>query len=423
MARAGDVRIAVRESRMAALLRERPATEVLPELARMPMSGWALVLFGVSFPFLRLTAHAGLLTAVLALLCLFAWRVERRGRILLTSMDRCVALLALLYLGSSLLGEGEPRVGFLYAAMAAIWFPARDELRCPACRRRLLCGMQAGLFVTSVIGILQYATGRAELKWVDVTRFGDIGGRVVSVFSNPNILAVYLLMVLPCAWMGFFREEEGWRARRRSLAVALVGSACLLLTWSRGAWLAGMIELLFVVIFSGRRPLAAGLLASPFAICLLPWIPANVGKRFLSIRDLGESSVRYRLQTWRGVGEAMLSHPFGVGSGEVAFRAAYLPHAVSGTETVMHAHQLFLQLGLEVGLVGVFVFLLFLWLLLRRVVRDGDRSGGALAVLGVILMGLSDYVWYDAGMAAMFWLMAAMAVSRPAEPVKESEKI
>ncbi len=406
--RAGSIRISFRESLTATRLRGRGWTESLyPTAGRW--TGRSVTLFSTVLPFLSLLSHPGAIGAGLCLLSFCFFLLEGGLRARYATADGCVALLAGAYLLSGLLSEGDILPGLLCAAVCLVWFPARAVLQDSAARRRLLLGMRGSFGIVSLIGILQYVTGRAELRWVDTVRFGDIGGRVVSVFSNPNVLAVYLLLMLPLAICGAWEEEGSRVSRRWSAAVAAMGLLCLLLTWSRGAWLGAMLEVVLLLAFGSRETLAAGLLALPFLPGGLLFLPGNILRRFLSIGDLGESSIRYRLLTWRGAVEAILSHPFGVGAGEAAFRAAYLPHAVSGTETVMHAHQLFLQLSLDAGVCGLGAFLLFLICLLRRWLREGGGDGGGVAICGVLVMGLFDHIWYSVGLQGLFWVIAALA--------------
>ena len=114
-------------------------------------------------------------------------------------------------------------------------------------------------------------------------------------------------------------------------------------------------------------------------------------------------------------------HPWGVGIGERAFGSIYPHFAVSGTENVMHTHQIFLQLLTEVGISGLVMFLLILVCLFLSVLYGathleasarGELLGGGCGILGVLVMGLFDHVSYHRGMLALFWILAAF-VSAP----------
>ena len=99
-------------------------------------------------------------------------------------------------------------------------------------------------------------------------------------------------------------------------------------------------------------------------------------------------------------------HPLGIGVGEWAWRIIYPHYAVSGTKTVMHAHNIFLQVAIELGIVGVVLFLLLLVWALRRGIRKKNIVAVA-GVAGVLFMGQFDHLWYYPGMLVPFWSMLA----------------
>ena len=127
------------------------------------------------------------------------------------------------------------------------------------------------------------------------------------------------------------------------------------------------------------------------------------------------------------------AHPWGIGVGEESFRRVYPSFAVSGTETVMHAHRLFGQIGVELGWGGaVLLAVTFLLILLESVRRCGGEDardrGEILALLacllGGLVMGLFDYVWYHYGVFWLFWTLCAClcALARNEEEKHEKGK-
>ena len=57
--------------------------------------------------------------------------------------------------------------------------------------------------------------------------FSDISGRVVSTFENPNVLAEYLIMILPIAAAGFLTSKD----TSQKLSFLMIGSILGALTY------------------------------------------------------------------------------------------------------------------------------------------------------------------------------------------------
>ncbi|MBQ7391397.1 MAG: O-antigen ligase family protein, partial [Clostridia bacterium] len=265
------------------------------------------------------------------------------------------------------MGAGRAVDSLVAALLTSVWFFARRFVYEENAKKLVFLSSFA-LLIVSAIGVGQYLFGMAELRWVDAKRFGDIGGRVTSFFDNPNILAVYLLLYFPFSlWATFLPQNKG-RWRFFYATTTILCALCILLTWSRGAWLGFAFEILIFLLFHSRKS-RYWLRFAPFLLLAVPLLPSNFKARLFSIGDLGESSIRYRLQTWRGTLKMIGAHPVGIGVGERAWRAIYPPFAVSGTKTVMHAHNIFLQVATELGVVGFIVFLILIGIALLYAFR------------------------------------------------------
>ncbi|MBR3894631.1 MAG: O-antigen ligase family protein [Clostridia bacterium] len=331
--------------------------------------------------------------------------------------DAAVLPVALSMLFSGFFGAGGGS-GLLHAlssfVLVLFWFPMRSLFRREAWKKRALLALKSAALISAVWGIAEYVSGRAELRWVDFSRFSDIGGRVCGPFENPNIFAVFLVAVTPLFLQG--TPEAGSRLLRvgnlLSLGACLL---CIVFTWSRGAWLAILAALIcFFVFYSGRtrRWFLWGAIPVGIAACFLPH---SVTNRFLSIGSLSESSINYRFLTWRGVLAMIRAHPWGIGAGNDAFATVFPTYAVKGTERTAHAHALFLQILIEQGVPGLLIFLFFLIALVisfTRTLRSTRAGRGTViaafcGIIGVLTMGLFDYVWYHRGMLFLFFALAA----------------
>ncbi len=365
-----------------------------------------------AFPLFQLLEHSTfwLLPICAFLLFWFLRTLFQKGKAKLDFADFLVLLLLLLQISVAFTGYGRAEDALTAALLTSVWFFARHFFE-----RR---GEEAFVFLSSLallavsaIGVGQYLFGAAELRWVDATRFADIGGRVTSLFSNPNILAVYLLLYFPLSlWAIFSPQNRGWLRFFYALT-AILCALCILFTWSRGAWLGLALEVLLFLLFYSRKSRIAVLWLPPLALLSLPFLPQNFRGRLFSIGDLGESSIRYRLQTWQGTWRMLGHHPVGIGVGERAWRVVYPHYAVSGTKSVMHAHNVFLQVATELGVVGLVLFLLLVGISVFRGLQQRRRAA-ATAVVGALVMGLFDHLWYYPGLLVPFWSMLALCAQR-----------
>ncbi len=373
-------------------------------------------------PFLNLLKHPTLFLCVGALVCGGIWMkkaLSGKRSLRFGLIDLIVSLLALLFLFGGLVGiggrEGLFR-GLAYFSVISFWFPASGFFAQSVWRKRAIRGIRLSSLFLGFLGIFQYFFTNIELKWTDMTRFSDIGGRVCGIYSNPNIFAVYLLLSAPFFLMGAADTSKGWNGRILNTAGYFTVLLCTILTWSRGAWLGMLVAFLLFILSDSRRSASLTLLAIPPLSLACLYLPHSVLNRFFSIGQLSESSIRYRLYTWKGVFRMLRAYPFGIGTGDAAFHTVYPQYAVSGTENVMHTHHLLLQVLTELGVFGALIFcilILLLFLMAFHTLRSlhGRRRiqmlGCFCAIVGALTMGMFDYPWYHLGNCFLFFTVAA----------------
>lgn len=249
-----------------------------------------------------------------------------------------------------------------------------------------------------------------EESWVDTSVSGELV-RVFASMGNPNYLGEYMALYLPLGLALWLQQP------RRQLVLAvplLMMGAVLLLTGSRGAWLALLVAgVVFMLMRGGRWTifLFLGILAAPFVL------PDWVLQRLVSAITLQDTSAQYRLNMWQGV-IAML-HKFwvlGTGIGAEVFAKGYeafmLPEARAA-----HAHNLYLQVFAEMGILGIIAVLWTLLAVIRRtfVVGLRPRSSYLLAavpaaLLGLLFHGLVEYIWYNPKLLFAFWAVAGLGM-------------
>ncbi|NLE75419.1 MAG: O-antigen ligase family protein [Chloroflexi bacterium] len=235
--------------------------------------------------------------------------------------------------------------------------------------------------------------------------------RAYGTFQQPNPYGGYLGLTLPLAFALLLAiRARPFRAPLGRLAAlpaaALVGSA-LLMTWSRGAWV-GAAGLSAVAILRNRRAaLAFGGVAVVVALLVVLGaagvMPPAITQRFAGLGDyFGIRDVRgipptdanwavlERLAHWQAAWAMVSDHPWlGVGPGN--YVAVYPAYALPfWRDPLGHAHNIYLNVAAEMGLVGLGAYLLFwiwafvaLWRGLRR--AAGLRQAILLGAIGALV--------------------------------------
>lgn len=245
---------------------------------------------------------------------------------------------------------------------------------------------------------------------------------------NPNVLAGNLApwwpLTLALAWSPPDRRRW-WQILAGVTALVLAGMLAVLA--SRGIWLAlgltGLVLLLVRWPALGRGwPLAVALVW----LAVAQRLPERLAAVTLDSGALGGLSVRAEI--WQravfALGDFALT---GMGLGAWAQVAPVLyPYLHIGVNTtVPHAHQLFLQVGLDLGLPGLALFLatmgLGVWMAWQSYRRYGgrpepenrSRAALTLALLAGLLIilshGLVDAVTWGTKPAVLTWLLLALA--------------
>ena len=280
----------------------------------------------------------------------------------------------------------------------------------------------AGALV-SIYGILQYifGWGYQSAAWVDSDMFSSIGFRVSSTLENPNMLGQYLLLTIPLGGAKLLSSKSVGE-RLYYLCCCGVMCLCMILTYSRGAWLGLLFAgAAFVVLLNPRF-----ILLAPFALIALYFVlPETVVSRFTSIGNMTDNSTSYRVNIWLGT-LAMLKDGYwlcGIGPGDAAFNQIYPAYSYNAI-VAPHSHNLFLQIMCDAGVCALLVFLIILWQFVRTLcVALKDRSNKESSLLqiaflsgmaGFLVQAMTDYSFYNYRVMFMFWayLVLGMAAAR-----------
>lgn len=350
-------------------------------------------------------------------------------------IDAAILLLGLLFVLGGIAtpgGAASLRSALTYALLMSIYMMVANLVRSQDGVRRMTHLLITTCTLIALYGLWQRMADVVEVAFVDMSLFSDLGGRVYATWENPNMLAEYLVLLLPLISSRALQSDRTARRMGYLLCFALA-AFCLVFTWSRGAWLGVIIALFLMLLCLSHKALSYVVLAALPAAALSPLLPERVVRRFVSIGNLADSSVMYRLNLWKGV-EQMLGDWWltGVGVGESAFCAVYTRYALPGIESAMHPHSLYLSLLCSLGVVGLAVFAIAMLLWLRRALeyyRFGEWKDARLTVLGgvagiaaLLIMGLFDDVFYNYRIFFMFWALMGLVSAQLRIGERRSER-
>ncbi|QEQ00698.1 IctB family putative bicarbonate transporter [Thermosynechococcus sp. QKsg1] len=355
-----------------------------------------------------------------------------------------VHLLVLLYWGIALLAtvlSPVPRaamVGLSKLTLYLLFFALAERvMRNERWRSRLLTVYLLTALLVSVEGIRQWIFGAEPLAtWTDPESALANVTRVYSFLGNPNLLAGYLLPSVPLS-AAAIAVWRGWLPKLLAVVMLGMNTASLILTFSRGGWL-GLVAAtiagvgLLGIWFWPRLPLqwrrwgvpTVGGLA--IALCIGAIVSvAPLRERAASIFVArGDSSNNFRINVWTAVQQMIWARPWlGIGPGNVAFNQIYPLYQVNVRFTALSAYSIFLEILVEVGVMGFSVFLWLLavladraWRCLQALRTTANPQGfwlmGAVAsMVGMLTHGLVDTIWFRPEVATLWWLMVAIVAS------------
>ncbi len=272
--------------------------------------------------------------------------------------------------------------------------------------------------LVSLYGLYQFIFGaEAGSGWVDTDMFGSSMVRVYSTLQNPNMLAQFLVLVLPFSAALLLRGEN-WNERFLWLLTSGVITLCLLCTYSRGGWVGALLAAgIFLLLLNPKL-----LLLFPFAlVALYFFLPESILSRFTSIGNLDDSSSSYRVSIWMGSFALIRDYWFcGIGPGVETFNMIY-PHYSYASANAQHSHNLFLQLMVDGGIPMLLLFLWVIFLFCResfRFLSQGKDQPQRLFVIasvagvgGFLAQGMTDYSFYSHRVAFAFWIALGLGLS------------
>jgi putative inorganic carbon (hco3(-)) transporter len=307
--------------------------------------------------------------------------------------------------------------------------------------RTLLKVLMASTVVVAIFGLWQALTGGYTALYdflypvqEEISQIPAWEGRITSFLEHYNGLAGYLNLVIPfCLAFAMGGTDPVLRILSRwCLAFA---SIALLLTQSRGGLLAFVAILLLHVCFSAPdRKTRVRRLVIALVGCLL--VAAVAGFFFQRLTEIDDFTAVSRLAIWGGAFTVFARAPIlGTGFGNLRGLMGGLLNLPDGWTG--DAHNLYLELLAETGVIGFLVFGVLIILAIQTALRQLRRTENqfnkmtALAILaaicGVLVHGTVDYLFHTTPqVTALFFLvlglLTAQASLHTAAPGRQGDR-
>jgi len=245
-------------------------------------------------------------------------------------------------------------------------------------------------------------------------------GRTPGPFSNAMTFGGMLLIL--CSL--FFAVAVGAGVvkglRWAAVGAASVSFIALFFSFTRSSWVGAVVSVVVILAFLRRRWLV------PFAAVLVLFVlllPAQYRARVESIWNLKHMTNIHRLELLKGGIGIIKDHPvIGVGTMDLAdtYRQYMPPGAV---QVFGHMHNIFLQIAVQSGFVGLAVFCLLLFSFFRLMVRNlkldlppPERAwvvGSIGALAGFIVNGLFEWNFGDAEVVTLLYIVLGTNITLP----------
>ncbi len=285
----------------------------------------------------------------------------------------------------------------------------------------LVAGLALG---GSVAGV---ANGAVVLNALRHHTYDVVNTPPVVIYNTANAVALYLVPVIALAGaiaMHWPSQRERWVAA----AFAALGSICVVLSFSRGGYLALAAVAAGLALTHRRRwmLIGAGVLVGA-ALMLIPTLRHRV------LTDLdpsnGHNTLVGRVHLWSVALQMLRDHPI-FGAGLSGFATVIAPYwNPTNIDRFTYPHNIVLNAWTETGLLGVAALA---WILVTgfRSSWRGWRSappgwrvvhlGVLLALVAVVVHGLVDVPYWKNDLSLEFWTILSLSLALAALPAARS---
>lgn len=256
--------------------------------------------------------------------------------------------------------------------------------------------------------------------------------RIMSTLRDPNSLAAFLVIPITLIWAYVLTNKV---KERFTLLFGLLGVhlLALFLTFSRGGWAGTFVSVVAATMYIKRDLLLAwtkrfGWAMAVAAVMLVAGgymlrdqyfvqhVIFHSDENTVAEMDSNDLHVSFARQGLEGIADQPLGH----GPGTAGIVSIQKPDGGLLTENY------FIQIGYEVGLLGLALFLAIWGGLVKHLlqIREVLLANVLVACVGgFVLMGMISHIWTNEAVALLWWLPVGVVIGLPAPQLAPASKV
>lgn len=387
------------------------------------ISAWSLYIFIFALPFSKSIVE---ITTVTALVSLLIKKALMREKVL--NFERGVDIILAVFLAANLISLfNTPDMALSLRAFfskslkfAAVFLVTRETINSRVKLSNLMIMATISCVIIIIDGLTQHFITHIDFlhnypSFNFVDSVPSFLGAPTASFPYPNGFAAWILVfIFPVGMFVIFGRWD-WLKKMFFGSVLILLGYLLALTKTRGAWLAFIAALTASLIFKLNK---AGLALLAVFLIFAFFADASFVNYITS-----SASMNDRTTMWKNSWEIFRQHPV-IGNGLNTFFINYakVRDDEDRNKRGSYAHNCYIQMAADIGLVGLLSFILFAGAVIARALRSlrkiGEDSfywplvfGTVLGLTAFLVHSAVDTNLYSLPLAALFWMTAGLLMS------------
>jgi O-antigen ligase len=301
---------------------------------------------------------------------------------------------------------------------AALYFVIIDTFNSRKRLRIFLTVLLCSISLITIDGIIQYFTRYEFLRQRVI-----IAGRIAGPFEYPDGFGNYLVMILPLVIVSSLYK---FKVRYFTYLLRIITFILIFLLFTnvtKGAWIGFIVSLVFLAMFFQKKKSLTFILI--FLIMAFFMLTPSFKSHIFSQFDMSNPSITQRFDLWQTGWNMFIDRPlFGQGLGTYMnnYEKYQTPRPRPvGQGGLWYAHNSYLQILAENGIIGLVSFLTIIFILFKRtsklIIR---RENGYLfnllfglttGMLAYLIQIFFDSTFYSLPNSVLFWYILSVLVA------------